>query len=108
MGALQTTTIKPDAENLWDPLMFFKDNSALITAILGSALGEKRGIKWFLTLKVKMSKSNNEGERVIAEPIFHSTNFTTTADFDLIVQLAKAFSILNGDLVRKSLLQGQI
>ena len=26
----------------------------------------------------------------------------------IVLQLAKAFSILNGDLVRKSLLQGQI
>ena len=53
-----------------------------------------KDIKWYLSLEVKYSKTNNEGEEVTAEPIFRSKNVATTNHDEIDEQLAGAFQQL--------------
>ena len=71
-GTVESTRIYPTPGNLWDVLLFFVDNQQTVTDILIDALKEKTGMKWFLTLHVKLVKYNNNNEPVYAEPTFRS------------------------------------
>ena len=46
-------------------------------------------------VKVKIIKSNAEGETLTTEPVFHNTAFTATAEFEIVTQIAESYQTLH-------------
>jgi hypothetical protein len=88
-GTVNTTTLQPS--NNWDLLKMFNDEESAIIQHLVDELENKRGIKWFLAVKVTFNKINNHGEDVSTEAIFRNSNVATTNDDELESQIATAF-----------------
>ena len=55
-----------------DLLQVLAEKEAEITAILDEDLKEKKGLKWYITVKVRFTKENQSGESVSSEPIFRT------------------------------------
>lgn len=62
----QTKELDPNQGNLWDILLFFKDNEHFISEILEEKLGRVKGMKWFITHFVKFVKYDQNNEAVYA------------------------------------------
>ena len=91
-GVVSTTKIRP--EQKLDILKMLSNEEENINSNIKEDLLRHKGIKWYLSLKVKYSKTNNAGEEVTTEPIFRSKNVATTNHDEVDEQLARAFQQL--------------
>lgn len=96
-GTVQKHKILPNDSNKWNILQMFADNEEEVKEILSTSLEEKRGIKWFLTLHVKLVKYDPEGNQILAEPTFRSFTLASTNITEFDTQLAEAFQKLHKD-----------
>ena len=90
-GAVSKTSIQP--EQKWDMLKMFSEEERNIKSNIEDVTLRK-GIKWYLAIKMKYVKTNQAGEEVASEPVFRSTNLTTSNKSQINEQLAKAFQQL--------------
>ncbi|XP_046564057.1 zinc finger protein 790-like [Haliotis rubra] len=93
-GSLRTTTITPREANNVDILQFLADEETNIVDILQDFMSEKTGMKWFLTLKLKYIKYDENNQSHLAEPVLRSTNFWVSNLSEINEQLAEAFQKL--------------
>lgn len=55
-----------------DLLQTLSSKEAEVTGILENELKSKKGVKWYLNVKVRFTKENQSGEQVSSEPIFRT------------------------------------
>ncbi|XP_046585666.1 uncharacterized protein LOC124292570 [Haliotis rubra] len=55
---------------------------------------KKKGMKWFLTLRLKFIKYDENNESMLAEPVLRTTNYWVTNSSEIDEQLAEAFQKL--------------
>ena len=85
----QVVTFIPN--NHFDLLEAFKEVESLLLKELHKRYSKSKGIKWFLSVQTKLSKTNSNDEEVVSEPIFRTTNVTSTNTNDFEEQLANGF-----------------
>ena len=68
-GVLKIRKMLPSKNNKYDPLAFFKDKYGRIIEIVSEYLEEKGGLKFYISLKMQLSKKGTERE-VITTPGF--------------------------------------
>lgn len=74
-GVVLTTTLAPNDSNNVDILQFLSDEQSNMASMLPDFLKEKKGMKWFHTLKITFIKYDENNESILAEPVLRSTIF---------------------------------
>ncbi|XP_046547498.1 uncharacterized protein LOC124257474 [Haliotis rubra] len=92
-GGGQSSALPNESNNV-DILQFLADEQFNVETILHDFLHEKKGMKWFLTLKLKFIKYDENNESHLAEPVLRSKHFWMTNLAEINEQLAEAFQHL--------------
>lgn len=72
-GNLKTKVMKPRITEKHDLTLFLQGNKSNVFKNLKTELEEKKGLKWFISVQVKMVKYRPDGADQFAEPHFRST-----------------------------------
>jgi hypothetical protein len=96
-GTVQKHELLPNDSNKWNILQMYADNDDKLKDILSTSLEEKKGIKWFLTLHVKLIKYDPDGNTFSAEPVFRSFTLSSTNATQFEDQVGEAFQKMHKD-----------
>ena len=90
---------KPRKDQKQDMSHFLRGKAKTILNHLSNELVEKRGIKWFISVKVRFVKPKPDGEDLITEPHFRSLCMKTVNQQELQNQLEEAKQKITQSLV---------
>ena len=84
-GNVVSHTIKPTDRQRYDLLKFFSESADTVKTILRNQQDKHRGIKFYLTTKVRFVKLDADGEEMASEPVFRTRPSTVVGinDFDV-------------------------
>ena len=68
-GTVETITLEAKELNKFDPMTFLKSKYDDIKKVIKNAIKEKGGMKWYMSLKIKMSRRKGD-DMETAEPHF--------------------------------------
>lgn len=88
--SLKKITLKPRKDQKHDMSQFLRGKTKPILNHLSKELVEKRGIKWFVNVKVRFIKPKPDGEDLVTEPHFGSLCMKTVNHHELGNQLEEA------------------
>ncbi|XP_020917577.1 uncharacterized protein LOC110254870 [Exaiptasia diaphana] len=94
-GTLQKFQYKPRTEEKYDLSLTLKGKKSHLHRQLNKQLEAKKGIKWFVSVKAQLFKSNKDGEEIISEPHFRSLCMTSTNPYEIEGQLNE----VNGKII---------
>jgi 23S rRNA A1618 N6-methylase RlmF len=76
-GNLKTIKMKPNQSEKQDLMFCLERKKTSVLKILEKQLKEKKGVKWFVSVQVKMVKLTPDNEEKVAFPHFRSRCFTS-------------------------------
>ena len=88
--SLKKIEMKPRKDQKQDMSHFLRGKTKPILHHLSKELVEKRGIKWFISVKVRFTKPKPDGEDLATEPHFRSLCMKTVNQHELDNQLEEA------------------
>ncbi|XP_028418906.1 zinc finger protein 792-like [Dendronephthya gigantea] len=88
--SLKKIELRPRKNQKHDMSQFLRGKTKPILKHLSKELGKKRGIKWFVNVKVRFVKHKPDGEDLITEPHFRSLCMKTVNQHELSNQLDEA------------------
>ncbi|XP_028414926.1 uncharacterized protein LOC114538015 [Dendronephthya gigantea] len=88
--SLKKIELKPRKDQKQDVSHFLRGKTKPILTHLSNELVKKRGIKWFISVKVRFIKPKPDGEDLTTEPHFRSHCMKTVAQHELDNQLDEA------------------
>ena len=97
--SLKKIELKPRNDQKQDMSHFLRGKTKPILNHLSNDLIEKRGIKWFISVKVRFVKPKPDGEDLITEPHFRSLCMKTVNQHELENQLEEAKQKITQSLV---------
>ena len=97
--SLKKIELKPRNDQKQDMSHFLRGKTKPILNHLSNNLIEKRGIKWFISVKVRFVKPKPDGEDLITEPHFRSHCMKTVNQHELENQLEEAKQKITQSLV---------
>ena len=97
--SLKKIELKPRNNQKQDMSHFLRGKTKPILNHLSNDLIEKRGIKWFINVKVRFVKPKPDGEDLITEPHFRSLCMKTVNQHELQNQLEEAKQKITQSLV---------
>ena len=97
--SLKKIELKPRNDQKQDMSHFLRGKTKPILNHLSNDLIEKRGIKWFISVKVRFVKPKPDGEDLITKPHFRSLCMKTVNQHELENQLEEAKQKITQSLV---------
>ncbi len=97
--SLKKVELKPRKDQKQDMSHFLRGKTKPILNHLSKELAEKRGIKWFISVKVRFVKPKPDGEDLVTEPHFRSLCMKTVDQHELHNQLEEAKQKITQSLV---------
>ncbi|CAB4039210.1 Gastrula zinc finger, partial [Paramuricea clavata] len=97
--SLKKIELKPRKDQKQDMSRFLRGKTRPILTHLSNELVEKRGIKWFISVKVRFIKPKPDGEDLSTEPHFRSLCMKTVNQHELDNQLDEAKQKITQSLV---------
>ena len=98
-NSLKKVELRPRKDQKQDMSHFLRGKTKPILNHLSKELTEKRGIKWFVNVKVRFVKPKPDGEELVSEPHFRSACMKTVHHHELENQINEAKQKITQSLV---------
>lgn len=89
-NTLKKVELKPRKDQKHDVLNFLRGKTKSIYSLLAKYFEQKKGLKWFIDVKVRFVKRKPDGEDIFSEPHFRSLCMTTVNLHEVDEQLQQA------------------